>query len=83
MRMITLRKMNSESLANQALKFPPSERAEIIDVLWRSLDPVEQDSLDQAWLRESQDRLTAFRAGQVTAIGGEEALRRIDDELKR
>jgi putative addiction module component (TIGR02574 family) len=81
--MIILRRMNSATLANEALKLSPSERAEIIDALWRSLDPAEQVSLDEAWLRESQDRLTAFRAGQLTAIDGEDALRDIENELKR
>jgi len=69
-------------LAKEALKLPPLERAQIIDALWRSLDPVEQDAIDRAWLLESQDRL-AFRAGQLTAINGEEAFRAIEVELKQ
>ena len=75
--------MDSAILANEALKLPPVERAQIIDALWSSLDPAEQDAIDQAWLLESQDRLAAFRAGQLTAINGEEALRAIEDELKQ
>ena len=58
------------------------ERAQIIDALWNSLDPVEQDAIDKAWLLESQDRLAAFRAGQLPAVNGEEALRAIEDELR-
>jgi putative addiction module component (TIGR02574 family) len=75
--------MDSAILAKEALKLPPLERAQIIDALWSSLDPAEQDAIDQAWLLESQDRLAAFRAGQVTAINGEEALRAIEDELRQ
>jgi putative addiction module component (TIGR02574 family) len=75
--------MDSVILANEALKLPPLERAQIIDALWRSLDPAEQTAIDRAWLLESQDRLAAFRAGQLTAINGEEALRAIEDELKQ
>jgi putative addiction module component (TIGR02574 family) len=75
--------MDSAILANEALKLPPLERAQIIDALWISLDPVEQDAVDQAWLLESQDRLAAFRAGQLTAINGEEALQAVEDELKQ
>jgi putative addiction module component (TIGR02574 family) len=75
--------MDSAILANEALKLTPLERAQIIDALWRSLDPAEQDAVDRAWLVESQDRLAAFRAGQLTAINGEEALRAIEDELKQ
>jgi putative addiction module component (TIGR02574 family) len=74
--------MDSAILANEALKLPPVERAQIIDALWSSLDPAEQDAIDRAWLLESQDRLAAFRAGQLSAINGEEALRAIEDELK-
>ena len=73
--------MDCAILANEALKLPPLERAQIIDALWSSLDPAEQNAIDKAWLLESQDRLAAFRAGQLTAINGEEALRAIEDEL--
>jgi len=74
--------MDSAILAKEALKLPPLERAQIIDALWNSLDPAEQDTIDRAWLLESQDRLAAFRAGELKAINGEEALRAIEDELK-
>ncbi len=73
--------MDSAILASEALKLPPSERAQIIDALWSSLDPAEQNAIDKAWLLESQDRLAAFRSGQITAIDGEEALRAMEDEL--
>jgi putative addiction module component (TIGR02574 family) len=75
--------MDSAIIANEALKLPPLERAQIIDALWRSLDPAEQDVVDQAWLLESRNRLAAFRAGQLAAIDGEEALRAMEDELKQ
>jgi putative addiction module component (TIGR02574 family) len=75
--------MDSAILAKEALKLPALERAQIIDALWRSLDPAEQQSVDHAWLLEYQDRLAAFRAGQLTAIDGEEALQAIENELKQ
>ena len=75
--------MDSVILANEALKLPPLERVQIIDALWSSLDPAEQKTINRAWLLESQDRLSAFRAGQLTAINGEEALRAIEDELRQ
>jgi putative addiction module component (TIGR02574 family) len=75
--------MDSTILANEAMKLPPLERAQIIDALWRSLDSAEQDAIDRAWLLESQNRLAAFRAGQLTAINGDEALQAIEDELKQ
>lgn len=68
-------------LAQEALKLPASERAEIIDALWRSLDPVEQASVDQAWLKETHDRLAAYHTGELKALNGEATLRSIESEL--
>jgi len=74
--------MDSAIIANEALKLPPLERAHIIDALWVSLDPAQQDSIDRAWLLESQDRLAAFRAGQLVAKDGDAALKAIEEELR-
>jgi putative addiction module component (TIGR02574 family) len=73
--------MDSAILAKEALQLTPFEKAQIIDALWQSLDPAEQESVDRAWLAESRDRLQAFRAGELKALDGEEALRSIASEL--
>ena len=75
--------MDSAVLAKEALKLSPLEKAHIIDELWRSLDPTDQNSMDQAWLRESRDRLEAFREGKLKSEDGEETLRSIEAELGR
>jgi putative addiction module component (TIGR02574 family) len=75
--------MDSVILAKEALKLPAWERAQIIDALWRSLDPAEQATIDQAWLAESQGRLEAYRAGKLKPLGGDETLREIETDLGR
>jgi putative addiction module component (TIGR02574 family) len=74
--------MDSAILAAEALKLPALERAQIIDALWRSLDPAEQTSIDQAWLAESCDRLKAYREGKLKPSEGEETLREIEAGLR-
>jgi putative addiction module component (TIGR02574 family) len=74
--------MDCVILANEALKLSAWERAQLIDTLWRSLDPAEQASLDQAWLAESRDRLGAYRQGELKALDGEETLREIEAGLR-
>ncbi len=74
--------MDSVTLANEALKLPPLERAQIIDALWRSFDPAEQASIDQGWLNESRDRLQVYREGKLKALDGEETLREIEAGLR-
>jgi putative addiction module component (TIGR02574 family) len=73
--------MDSVLLANEALKLPAWERAQIIDALWRSLDPAEQAAVDDAWLTESRDRLEAFRQRKLKALDGEATLREIEGNL--
>jgi putative addiction module component (TIGR02574 family) len=73
--------MDSAILAKEALQLTPFEKAQIIDALWQSLDPAEQESVDRAWLAESRDRLQAFRAGKLKALDGEDTLRSIASEL--
>jgi putative addiction module component (TIGR02574 family) len=75
--------MESAILAKEALQLTPFEKAQIIDALWQSLDPAEQNSIDQAWLAESQERLKAFRAGEVKALDGASTLQEIEAELGR
>ena len=75
--------MDSAILAKEALKLSALERAQLIDELWRSLDPDEQVAVDRAWLEESRDRLQAFREGKLKAVDGEATLREIEAELGR
>jgi putative addiction module component (TIGR02574 family) len=75
-------RMDSMILASEALKLPALERAQIIDALWRSLDPAEQASIDQGWLAESHDRLRAYREGELKPLEGEETLREIEAGLR-
>lgn len=75
--------MHSVILANEALKLPAWERAQIIDMLWRSLDPAEPTSVDKAWLAESHDRLDAYRKGELKTLEAEEVLGEIENSLRK
>ncbi len=78
-----IRVMDSVILANEALKLPPLARAQLIDTLWRSLDSAEQTSIDQAWLRESAERLEAYRGGELATVDGDQALSEIRAGLRK
>ncbi|MBW8863732.1 MAG: addiction module protein [Verrucomicrobia bacterium] len=75
--------MSSIALEKEVLKLSAEEKAHMIDALWRSLDPAEQEMIDRAWLAESRDRLQAFRKGELKALDGEEAIKSIESELGR
>jgi putative addiction module component (TIGR02574 family) len=73
--------MDNVILTNEALKLPAWERAQMIDALWESLDPADQDRIDQAWLAESHDRLRACREGRLKALDGEAELDAIERSM--
>jgi len=75
--------MDSILLTKEALKLSPFERAQLIDALWQSLDPVEQQAIDKAWTEESKDRLDAYRRGEVEALDGESALSELKGQLSQ
>jgi putative addiction module component (TIGR02574 family) len=75
--------MDSILLREEALKLSPFERAQLIDALWQSLDPVDQAEIDRAWLEEAKDRLRAFQQGEIEAVDGETALSELRDQLSR
>ena len=74
--------MSGTVLEKEALKLSAEEKARMIDALWRSLDSTDQETIDRAWLAESRDRLRAFRAGELKALDGENAIKSIEAELK-
>ena len=75
--------MDSILLKEEALKLSPFERAQLIDALWQSLDPVEQQAIEKAWTEESKDRLDAYRRGEVEALDGESALSELQGKLSQ
>jgi hypothetical protein len=61
---------SAKTLLQQAIQLPAGERAVLADELIESLGAVDP-ALDAAWLREAQDRLAAYRTGELLAVDAE------------
>ena len=61
----------AEKVIREALGLDPAERAAVIEELLSSLDRPDPD-LDAKWARESEDRLSSYRAGEIEAIPASE-----------
>ena len=57
----------AEALSAQALQLPPDERLALVEHLLDSLD-VPDTSLEALWTAEANDRLAAYRRGEIRAI---------------
>ncbi|MXS86089.1 hypothetical protein ABO04_09300 [Nitrosomonas sp. HPC101] len=62
---------SAESVLDQALKLPANDRAALVENLILSLDKPDP-LLDAQWLKEAEDRLAAYRTGELTAVDAEQ-----------
>jgi len=72
-----------EELAQKAMELSTQGRAELADLLVASLDPVQLDKIDRAWLAESKRRRDEFRSGNASAIPASEAVQQVRDKLRK
>jgi putative addiction module component (TIGR02574 family) len=62
--------MNTEEIISSAIKLTPAERFEVIDKVLHSLDRPDPE-IDKLWIAEAEQRLQAYRTGQVKGIPAE------------
>jgi hypothetical protein len=72
-----------EEVAAQAMSLPTGARARLADLLVQSLDADELGRIVRLWLAEAKRRRDEVRVGQVKAIPGASALRRVRDAVRR
>lgn len=68
--------MNTKQLIDEAVSLPVEERALVIDILLRSLNPPESD-IDNKWAQEAKRRLADLRSNRITAIPGDEVFSKV------
>tara|TARA_R110002049_G_scaffold70526_1_gene182218 strand:+ start:727 stop:954 length:228 start_codon:yes stop_codon:yes gene_type:complete len=68
-------------LEREVFQWPESQRALLADRILTSLSTV-PDSLREAWAKEADDRMTAFRDGRTDAVDGRQALDKLKAEFR-
>lgn len=58
---------NAEALSQQAAQLPPAERMELVERILDTLDTPDP-TLDALWAKEAEDRLAAYRRGEISAL---------------
>lgn len=57
----------AETLYAQVVQLPPEERMQVVERILDSLDEPDA-SLDALWAKEADNRLTAYRRGEIRAV---------------
>jgi putative addiction module component (TIGR02574 family) len=66
----------AEQVLAEALSLPPSERAELAEQLFSSLD-ISQNELDRLWAKEADSRIDAYERGQIITISAQQVFKNI------
>ena len=69
-------------IEKEALQLSDCERAVLADRLLASLSR-RPAGLDDAWLREADERMAAYREGRINAVSGPEALAELRMDFQR
>lgn len=64
-----------KSLSERARSLPPTERLQLVEDILGSLDEADP-AIDRLWAREAEDRLDAWRRGEVRTVPLDEVLRK-------
>jgi putative addiction module component (TIGR02574 family) len=67
----------TSQILQDALALPVLERAVLVDGLLSSLDRPDT-RIDELWAREAEDRLAAYRNGEMEAIPAEEVFAELE-----
>ncbi|MBF0143845.1 MAG: addiction module protein [Magnetococcales bacterium] len=62
-----MRDTTATALEAQARKLSPSARLELVDAILNSLDEPDRE-MDRLWSQEAEERLAAYRRGEMKAI---------------
>lgn len=65
--------MDAAILEKEALLLPDTERALLVERLMESISPC-SSALREAWVREADERMRAFRDGEISAVDGPQAM---------
>jgi len=71
---------SAKSVLQAALRLSPDDRAALVEGLIGSLDQPDA-AMDALWLKEAQDRMAAYRSGELGAVDAEEAFVQLGQRL--
>ncbi len=72
-----------QQVLKEALDLPPTERAELIERLFRSFEAPASDGVDVLWAEECEKRIDAYEAGQIRAASAKQVFEGIDGRQGR
>ncbi len=73
--------MDAVIIEKEAMQLPESERAVLADRLLESISPTSSE-LRGKWVQEADERMRAYRDGEIEAIDGPSAMAELRSQFK-
>lgn len=64
-------------IINEVISLPVRQRAELIDILIKSLNPAIDKKIEELWATESEHRAQDIRKGKVKTVSSDEVINSI------
>ena len=64
-----------KELLTKAMQLAPAEKAEVIDLLIKSLDEPDKE-IDELWKKEAEDRIDAYEKGDLRAVSLQQVMQK-------
>lgn len=68
---------------DEALRLSPSERAELAEFLWESIEREYLSQRQRLWAAEAESRIDAFEHGDLPTVDGPAALKALRESLRK
>lgn len=75
--------MRLTSIQQEIVRLSPTERAQLIDILWESLDEARVKEIEAKWAAESEDRIDAVDRGELPTVDGPAAVQELRSSLRK
>ena len=67
-------------IEKEAMQLSEAQRAVLAERLLESISPTPKP-IQEAWIREANDRMRAYRSGEISAVDGPEAIAKLRDRF--
>ncbi len=71
------------AMIEDLISLPVEKRAELIDILIKSLNPPSDGRIDKLWAKEAERRLADIKKGKVKTLPAEDVFNRIRNRLSQ
>ena len=73
----------TKQLLTEVLSLPVEDRAELADILLRSLNSAIDPEIEKLWIKEAEERFKAYKRGEIKAIDGDNFIRKLRKRINR